>query len=411
MEEKNVSIPVRTALMPIFYKDFHCLAADCRDNCCGGWEIAFNKKDYLRIKRSAKSEEMEEILSNGMSRLRKHELGDEFFAHFTVGAGGICPFQREDGLCRLQLEYGAAVLPEVCREYPRKILHTSAAKEMSLSPSCESVLAMLWKLPQGIDFWEEPLPKQEWKTIQMSPWLARFADIRSFCIDVFQERSLRLSRRVLLLGGLIQRLTEFDWTVEGVIDEWLAWGGEQLRNPATASMLEGMPRDRLKFLLCNIRMLLELYEGAEAKKKEIYWSLITALSADGEDWEKNGLENFSMDTTHYGELEERLEELLGHTDEFFENLMVMTAFYKTFPNPAGPAELWRSYAAICGIYSFYWFAAVLGCHKEVSRERLFQVIVTASRNLLHNKGRLDMLADEVLEGGGTLEHMAILTGG
>lgn len=407
---ESVSIPVRTALMPLFYKDFRCLAGAWY-NCCGGWEVAFNKKEYLRLKRSVKSGEMEEILSNGMSRLRKHELGDDFYARFTVGAGGVCPFQSEDGLCRLQLECGEAVLPEVCREYPRKAIYTAAAKEMSLSPSCEAVLAMLWDLPQGLDFWEEPLPKQEWRTMQTPPRLARFADIRSFCIDVLQERSLRLSRRVLLLGVLIQRLAEFDWTAEGVVDEWLAWGREQLRSPTTASILEGMPRDRLKFSICNIRMLLELYEGAAAKKKEIYRSLITALSADREGWEKKGVENFSMDITHYGELEEHLEELLGHTDEFFENLMVMTAFYKTFPNPAGPAELWRSYAAICGIYSFYWFAAVLGCHKEVSRERLFQVIVAVSRDLLHNKGRLDMLADEVLESGGTLEHMAILSGG
>ena len=64
MNEQTVSI--RTALMPLCYKDFHCLAGDCRDNCCGGWEIAFNKKDYLHIKRSAKSQELREILSGEM---------------------------------------------------------------------------------------------------------------------------------------------------------------------------------------------------------------------------------------------------------------------------------------------------------------------------------------------------------
>lgn len=401
---------VRTALMPLCYKDFHCLAAACRDNCCGGWEIAFNKKDYLRIKRAARSEELKRSLSDGMSRLRDNTLGD-YYAHFKVGPGGICVFQTEEGLCRLQLECGEETLPKVCQTYPRRSYYTSAAKELSLSPSCEGVLALLWDLPQGIDFWEEPLPKQEWRLVETSPWTARFADIRSFCIDVMQERSLPLSRRLLLLGFLFQRLKEFDWTAEGVVDEWLAWGESQLRDPDTASALENVPRDRLAFLTGNIRVLLELYEQTTANRKEVYRSLFSALSAE-EDWEKaGGPGQFSMDTNRYQVLENRLEELLGHSDYFFENLMVMTAFYKTFPNPTGPEKLWKSYAAMCGLYSFYRFAAVLGCHKEVGRERLFQVIGTASRDVLHNTARLDRLADAVLENGGTMDKIAVLLGG
>lgn len=401
---------VRTALMPLCYKDFRCLAAACRDNCCGGWEIAFNKKDYLRIKRAAKSEELTKILSDGMSRLRDNTLGD-FYAHFKVGPGGICAFQTEEGLCRLQLECGEETLPQVCRAYPRKSYYTSAAKELSLSPSCEGVLGLLWDLPQGIDFWEEPLPKQEWRAVQVPPRLAWFADIRSFCIDVMQERSLPFSRRFLLLGFLFQRLKEFDWAIEGVVDEWLAWGESQLRDPAIASALENMPRDRLTFLTVNIRVLLELYEKTTADAKEVYRSLFSALSAE-ENWEKeDGLGQFSMDTNRYRVLENQLEELLGHSDYFFENLMVMTAFYKTFPNPTGPEELWKSYAAMCGLYSFYWFAAVLGCHKETSRERLFQVVGTVSRDVLHNTTRLDRMADVVLENCGTMDKIAVLLGG
>ena len=405
------SIPVRTALMPLCYRDFHCLAAACRDNCCGSnWKIAFNKKDYLRVKRSAKSDELKEILASGISRLRKHELGDTFYAQFDVGDNGKCAFQTEEGLCFLQLECGAAALPYVCRTYPRKSLYTAAAKELSLSPSCEGVLALLWDLPQGIDFWEEPLPKKEWQLVKVPPQLARFADIRSFCVDVIQERSLPLSRRLLLLGLLLQRLKDFDWTMEGVVDEWVAWGSEQLRSPSVAATLETFPRNRLEFLTSNIQVMLGVYENTDTRSKEVYRSLFSALSVE-EDWERNGLGKFSIDTIRYQHLEAQLKELLGHMDEFLENLMVMTAFYSTFPNPTGPEELWKSYAALCGLYSFYWFAAVCGCHKEVSRERLFQIIVAASRDLLHNTARLDWLADIVIEDGGTLAKIAVLLGG
>lgn len=410
MEEQQFHI--RTALMPICYKDFHCLAAACRDNCCGGWEITFNKKDYLKIKRSAKSEELKRTLSEGMSRLRNQALGD-FYAHFHVGAEGVCAFQTEEGLCRLQLECGEETLPEVCRIYPRKKIYTTAGYEFSLSPSCEGVLALLWDLPQGIDFWEEPLPKTDWRVVTTTNGASWFTDVRAFCIDVLQERSLPLSRRMLLLGVLLQRLKDADWDKEDAAAEWLTWAEVQLHAPGTVSALQSMPRDRQGFLSGNIRVLLNLYTTASAKSREVYRTLFSALSAE-EDWEKeyDSSGRFSMDANRYQCLEGRLEELLGHSDYFFENVMVMTVFFRTFPDLDSPEKLWQSYVELCMFYSFCRFAAVLGCRQEVSRERLFQVIRRASRGLLHSKARRDMLLNEIFETGhATLAHMAILTDG
>ena len=111
-------ITVRTALMPICYMDFHCLAAACHDNCCGGWTIAFNKKDYLRVKRAVKSGELEEILARGMSRFRENAT-EARYAYFCTAGEGRCALQTEEGLCRLQMECGEEVLPKVCRIYPR----------------------------------------------------------------------------------------------------------------------------------------------------------------------------------------------------------------------------------------------------------------------------------------------------
>ena len=49
------TIKLETALMPAYYKEFHCLASACQDTCCAGWKIEFNKKDYLAIKRAART--------------------------------------------------------------------------------------------------------------------------------------------------------------------------------------------------------------------------------------------------------------------------------------------------------------------------------------------------------------------
>ena len=108
-------IPIQTALMPAYYKDFHCIMGACQDNCCDdGWRIEFNKKDYLNIKRTPKSGEMEELMRQGMRRLREREH-DGMYAEFFLTEAGRCAFHTPEGLCRLQLECGEECLPLVCR--------------------------------------------------------------------------------------------------------------------------------------------------------------------------------------------------------------------------------------------------------------------------------------------------------
>lgn len=51
MADEMIHIPIRSALIPIFYQNFQCLAQDCKDSCCAGWSITFNKKDYLALRR------------------------------------------------------------------------------------------------------------------------------------------------------------------------------------------------------------------------------------------------------------------------------------------------------------------------------------------------------------------------
>ena len=139
-------IPVRTVLMPAYYKNFHCLMGGCQDNCCDdGWKIEFSKKDYLKIKREVRSDEAKKMLAQSLVRLRAREH-DTYYAEFRMNEAGRCAFHNEDGLCLLQLECGAETLPHVCQTFPRVELYTAAELEFALSPTCEGVLALLWDL-------------------------------------------------------------------------------------------------------------------------------------------------------------------------------------------------------------------------------------------------------------------------
>lgn len=399
-------IPIQTALMPAYYKEFHCLMGACRDNCCGGWDIEFNKKDYLNIKRTPKSKKLEELVSQNIVRLREKGT-DARYAEIKSSKAGECAFYNEDGLCALQLECGEAVLPRVCKTFPRLKSITPAGTECSLTPACEGVFYLLWELLDGIEFWEEPLPPQDCGVIKTTnPIYARFADIRAMCIDVLQERSLKLPQRLLLLGFLVQQLRDMDWDSEETVDLWLEKAARLLHDKAVADELDKLPRNRELYLNHNFGRMVSLHRKYSA---ELTDDLLSALV----DFQRVGAAKRPVfNGSRYRELEEQLEELLGHSEYFFENLMVSLAFYRCFPLLETPERLWESYLELCDLYSCYRFAAVCGCAKEVSRERLFFVLVRISRSYLHNRLQQNKFRENRhQDGSDTLAHMAILVGG
>ena len=401
-------ILVQTALMPRFYKDFHCIMGDCQDNCCDdGWRIEFNKKDYLAVKRAAQKAGLEEEVTQCIRRLREREH-DGYYAEFVISEAGRCAFHTPEGLCRLQLECGVEALPKVCQDFPRRKEYTIMGLERSLSPACEAVLNLLWDLPDGIDFVEEPLDKSDWRDLApMSPAAVRFVEIRSLCIDVLQERRLRLPQRMLLLGLILQWLRETDWQEEGELDRWLERSTATLADPsAAAAALDRLPGQPEMCLSENLRVLFGISSKA---REEMVSELCAAINMD---WKTQKINSFNIDLSRYRELEAKLDELLGHSEYFFENLMVCVMFYEGFPRLDTPDKLWENYVGLCNLYSFYRFAAVCGCDKEVSRERLFHVLVQVSRALLHDRGRQIELQDELFRNNSaTLAHMAILVTG
>lgn len=401
-------VSIRTVLMPAYYKDFHCLMEACQDTCCAGWKIEFNKKDYLAIKRAVedtKDKELKDLCARSVMRLREKEH-DGQYAEFPMNEAGQCGFFREDGLCALQLGCGEKTLPKVCREFPRMSQYTFAAREYSLSPSCEEVLKLLWDLPEGVDFIEEPLDKKDWKRFEApNPVASRFADIRSFYIDILQERSLKLSQRIRFLGFVLQRLRQADWEAEDTAELWLAQSERLLHDPAVAEQLARLPRNRAMFLSNNYRVMTRIMmnqRSAVNLAQELRSPILVEESGEERD-------QITFDKAVYQDLEDKLEELLGHSEHFFENLIVSVVFELAMPNLTNPEEMWKSYVNLCNLYSIFRFSAVCGCAREVSQERLFQVMVWMSRCLIHNKARRNQLQEEFFRyDSATLAHMAIL---
>lgn len=116
------------------FRDFTCLAGDCPDTCCSGWQVDLDRETTTKY-RSLPGPLGEEI----RERLIPNEAG----ASFRM-AGSRCPFLNEDNLCRLILSYGDGILSTTCREHPRFWEEYRDIRETALSISCPEAARLLF---------------------------------------------------------------------------------------------------------------------------------------------------------------------------------------------------------------------------------------------------------------------------
>lgn len=392
-------IRIEKDLRPAYYDDFHCLAEDCKISCCRGWSITFNKKEYLSLRRLKGSAELNALLENGVRRLRKGPGGEMLYGEFNMDKGA-CPLLGEDCLCRLQKEKGHEALPYVCRTYPRVERYMpSGYLERSLSPACEGVLALLWDLPEGIEFRSDPLPKEKRKKHvppKDNPLPIWFAVVREWCIDILQDRRFPLPQRIFLMGLGLKELADGEEDIE----RWMERAAVLPDSVDVKDILPDGDRELGMYLVNSTRMLYEMRNAS--RKKVSLWKGRTMLYST---------EDMAVSLPDYRKVLARYEERFGDRDYFMENLMVTIFYHLQMPNMKSREDLWKGYVNFCNLYGMYRFLAVMSCREGASgdREELFRQIVFASRALIHNDKRQSGLRDAFFKNdSATLAHMAIL---
>ena len=404
MAEPSRRVLVDKDLRPAYYDDFRCLAEGCKISCCKGWNITFGKKDYLSLKRQKGSPDLDARMAGGVRRIRKDAQDDLLYGEFNM-SGGVCPLLREDGLCQLQMEKDHEALPFVCRTYPRTEKHMlSGYLERSMSPSCEGVLALLWDLPEGVAFLSDPLPRDQHMNVtppadaSMALW---FPVVREWCMDLLQNRLFTLPQRIWLMGLGLKELADGETDIQ-------RWVERAAVLPGSVDVSDVLPSGIQQLSLYLLSCIHTLFNigGSDAVKGRIMQSLkLEAHLTEG------------ATTIHYApylEARERYEENFKGREYFMENLMASVFFHLHMPNMRSREVLWKGYVNFCNLYAFFRFMAVMSCRKGApgDREELFRHIVFASRSLLHNGPRQDLLRDEFFQhDSATLAHMAILLGG
>ncbi len=124
---------IGVTVKPKFFDSFKCIASECSDTCCAGWEIYVDEDtaEYY----SALDGEVGEYVRRNLNTCEDGIL--------LCREGERCPFLRCDNLCELILRLGEDSICEICREHPRFYSTDVNLTEARIGLCCEEA-ARLW---------------------------------------------------------------------------------------------------------------------------------------------------------------------------------------------------------------------------------------------------------------------------
>lgn len=130
---------------PTFYKTFKCIAGDCPDSCCQGWEVDADSDSLEYYKTLDNSLEIKKRIDSVLSK-------DEFDnTIFTLAPKKRCPFLNDVNLCDMHIAIGGEHTPYTCRTFPRFIYDFGATREIGISFSCPVASDMMYNT-ESFDF-------------------------------------------------------------------------------------------------------------------------------------------------------------------------------------------------------------------------------------------------------------------
>ena len=128
---------------PSYYKDFHCIASDCTENCCIGWEIDVDE-DTLAYYKSIGSDFSRRLCA--AIAPADEQAGEN--AHFILDERERCPFLNERNLCEVYLNLGEEHMAQICTDHPRYRSFFSERTEIGVGLCCEEAARLILTRPE-----------------------------------------------------------------------------------------------------------------------------------------------------------------------------------------------------------------------------------------------------------------------
>jgi len=119
---------------PQYYDRFHCIASQCPDSCCRGWEVVVDDDT------AAFYESLSTPLGKALQGAMTIDADGDRILRMEKGQ---CPFWTADHLCRVELELGHEAPCATCRKFPRLTQDYQVFTEHGLTPACPEAARLI----------------------------------------------------------------------------------------------------------------------------------------------------------------------------------------------------------------------------------------------------------------------------
>jgi lysine-N-methylase len=139
-------------------------------------------------------------------QIEPREKSGNHFAKIVLD-GSSCPF-LSDKLCSIQSALGEDHLSKVCATFPRIRNHVGGTVERSLDLSCPEAARLCLSDPAPASFQQvtlDPDERQE-RPVDSENAPPYFREIRSAILSVLQNRKLAVTKRLILVGHICDKL-------------------------------------------------------------------------------------------------------------------------------------------------------------------------------------------------------------
>lgn len=169
---------------PQYYNDFICIADQCKNSCCIGWEIDIDDKTYENYR----------LLDGDFgNRLKNNISTDGNDIHFILTEDEKCPFLNSSGLCDIVTMLGEQSLCQICSDHPRFRNFFDSRTEIGLGLCCEAAGKLILNNKEKIKIVEISDDGEE---CYISDEDCIFFSVRQHIFDMLTNRELSLEDRI-----------------------------------------------------------------------------------------------------------------------------------------------------------------------------------------------------------------------
>jgi len=239
---------------PNYFGEFRCIGSACQDNCCRDWRIDWKKDEIDKLKTAENlSPELKDLIEKAFV---KSDIADGLYL-ISLNEKKSCPFQTEEGLCRIQRELGVEYMSNTCMVYPRKYFAAEPVIYRSCYSSCREIMRRLINDEKSMELinvgvrHKETVSAQQYteESIAAHPVLKYRGELLEFFYEIIADKRHDVETNIILGALAAQALTKLlDKGDADKIPETLKQLKSQMHNGAQLRSIENIkPNYHLRF--------------------------------------------------------------------------------------------------------------------------------------------------------------------